>query len=295
MKMKKTWILVVAISLIAIGGILQFIYGNMFSTGDYSMNYFAAGDYACGIFAAGKFSIGIFSVGIFSVGIFSLGIFNLGFYAIGLFVLAWKKRLPNSLLYFLKTNSNSIKTTLVMAFVFVLSVNASAQNESKFSLSGGFGGPMINVASVSTSASIAIGGGGAAVFSSGLFIGGFGFETSDMVNAKSKLDNYKLKTEYGGLWLGYISKIGKSYRITGSLKTGFGEAQLINDGIKQTYFDDLIVFTPEIAFSKRFRFSAIELGLFYNIFTGIDFHDHSNNDFSGLGMSLTFKFGGGYF
>jgi hypothetical protein len=101
---KRVWIILVAFVLLVIGIVLQFTNGNMLSAGDYSMNYFAAGDFACGVFAAGKFSVGIFSVGIFSLGIFSLGIFNIGLYAIGLFVLAWKKRLPDTILEFLKSS-----------------------------------------------------------------------------------------------------------------------------------------------------------------------------------------------
>lgn len=89
--MKKSFILISAALLLALGLILNNTVGSMFSSGDYCLNYFAAGDYAVGVFAAGRFSVGIFSAGIFSVGLFSLGIFNVGIYATGLFLWAWKK------------------------------------------------------------------------------------------------------------------------------------------------------------------------------------------------------------
>jgi len=92
--MKKSWILIAASLLIVAGLILNFTVGNMFSAGDYCMNYFAAGDFAIGVFAAGKFSVGIFSAGIFSVGIFSISIFNVGLYSVGLFIFGWKKSYP---------------------------------------------------------------------------------------------------------------------------------------------------------------------------------------------------------
>jgi hypothetical protein len=92
MKKKSLFIPVTAALLLVTGLVLQLTTGNMFSAGDYSMNYFAAGDFACGVFAAGQFSIGIFSAGIFSVGIFSVGIFNVGLYAVGFFLFAWRKR-----------------------------------------------------------------------------------------------------------------------------------------------------------------------------------------------------------
>jgi len=92
--MKKYWILIVAVTLLIIGILLNVKFGNMFGSGPYSLKYFASGDYAIGVFAAGKFAIGIFSAGIFSIGIFSIGIFNVGVYSLGLFMFAWKKKYP---------------------------------------------------------------------------------------------------------------------------------------------------------------------------------------------------------
>ena len=92
--MKKIWIPIVAVVLLAVGTILQFTQGDMLSAGEYVFNYFAAGDFALGVFAAGKFSCGIFSIGIFSIGIFSVSIFNISIYSIGIFVIGYKKRLP---------------------------------------------------------------------------------------------------------------------------------------------------------------------------------------------------------
>ena len=95
MKTKNSiFIAVLAVVLFIVGIILAYTHGNMFSAGDYAMNYFAAGDFAVGIFSAGKFSVGIFSVGIFSVGLFSIGIFNIALYGLGFFILAWVKKYP---------------------------------------------------------------------------------------------------------------------------------------------------------------------------------------------------------
>ncbi len=101
---KKFWIILTAVVLFIIGMFLEFTNGGVCSVGNFSFNYFSTGDYALGVFASGKFAIGIFSVGIFSIGIFSIGIFNVGLYAVGLFVLAWKKRLPKTLMEYLKVN-----------------------------------------------------------------------------------------------------------------------------------------------------------------------------------------------
>lgn len=91
-KTKYAWIGLVAIVLMIIGLIAQFIYGDLFSAGDTSFNFFASGNFAAGVFAAGTFSVGIFSAGIFSFGIFSIGIFNMGLYAVGIFVYGYRKR-----------------------------------------------------------------------------------------------------------------------------------------------------------------------------------------------------------
>ena len=98
-KMKKHWILILAIAGIFAGLIIHFTGTPVFSSGDYVCDYFAFGDYSMGVFAAGKFSVGIFSMGIFSIGIFSLGIFNIGLYTLGFFLLGWHKKYPEFLTF----------------------------------------------------------------------------------------------------------------------------------------------------------------------------------------------------
>jgi hypothetical protein len=90
--LKKYWILALAVILIIVGIVLNSIYGNVSSAGQFSSNYFAAGDFSMGIFAAGTFAIGVFSIGIFSIGIFSIGIFSIGLFSVGLFVIAKYKK-----------------------------------------------------------------------------------------------------------------------------------------------------------------------------------------------------------
>ncbi len=91
-KMKKYWIVLVAVTLVIVGIVLNVMQGDMASAGDFACNYFAVGNFACGVFAAGNFSMGIFSIGIFSIGIFSLSIFNIGIYTLGFFLIGVKKR-----------------------------------------------------------------------------------------------------------------------------------------------------------------------------------------------------------
>jgi len=95
--MKKVWFILLAVTLLIIGLVLNYTHSNMLSAGDFAFNYFAAGDFALGVFAAGKISAGIFSIGIFSIGIFSISVFNIAIYSVGIFVIAYKKRLPKLL------------------------------------------------------------------------------------------------------------------------------------------------------------------------------------------------------
>jgi hypothetical protein len=304
--MKKHWILLTAVALIIVGIILNAIFGHLFCTGAYCRNYFAFGDYAMGFFAAGKFSIGIFSagtfsigifsIGIFSIGIFSLGIFNIALYAIGFFVIARHKRLPKLFYENSEHNSLNIKKPLMVLILVGAASVMQAQDSTKFRIAGGFGGPMVNVASITSKPALSIGGGGAMVFSNGLFVGGFGMGTSDLVTVKSTIADYKLQSEYGGLWLGYSKRVHKRYRMSASLKSGFGAVKLVNSGQKQLFYDDIFVLTPEISVSRRLNsYSAFELGVFYNAFTGVNFQNYRNEDFSSVGISLMLKFGGGKF
>lgn len=294
--MKKYWILLAAFVMFVVGVLICILQGNDFHIGSYTLRYFSSGDFALGVFSAGIFSIGVFSIGIFSIGIFSIGIFNIGLFAIGLFLIAWRKRLPLSFSQHYKSTRNVIKKPLLVLMLVALSITVSAQKNKKITIEGGYGGPIINSSLIASKPTLSIGGGGAMILNNGFYIGGFGLGTSDLVPVSSKYDNYNLQVEYGGFWLGYIEKLKKGYRISTSIKTGFGAAKLKNDHLGQLYYDDLVVFTPEISLSKRINcYSSIELGVFYNIFTGISFQNYHNNDFSNIGVSLMFKFGGGYF
>jgi hypothetical protein len=294
--MKKHWILLLAAILFVIGVFTCIIHGNNFQIGEFAIKYFSAGDHALGVFSIGMFSIGFFSMGIFSIGLFSFGIFNIGLYVIGILTISWRKRFPDLFLEMFQSIGIGTKRPLFVLLLLGVTFAASAQEPHKFQLSGGFGGPFINVSTITSKPSIAIGGGGAAVFNNGLFVGGFGVGTSDMLTVKSSVINYKLQVEYGGFWLGYIRKLYKKYKISASMKAGFGEAKMIDDSQKQLYYDDIVVFSPEISISRKISgISAIELGAFYNAFTDINFQNYRNKDFSSLGVSLKFKFGGGYF
>jgi hypothetical protein len=294
--MKKHWILLSAITLLVVCLITLATHGNDIQIGSHQIKLFSAGDYSIGIFSAGEFSIGIFSAGIFSVGIFSIGIFNLALYAIGIFAYAWKKRLPNTFSNLREMkNSNTAKVLMVLVLCGY-ALTTSAKEPLKIQLDGGFGCPIINLSTMGSHPTIAIGGGGAMVLTNGIYIGGFGMGTSSMLSVESNVTDYELNVEYGGLWLGYEKRLNNRYKLSTSFKTGFGQAQLVKASEHLLYYDKIMVLTPELTISRKINgFMAIDLGLFYNVFTGIDLEKYQDSDFSSIGLSLMLKIGGGNF
>ena len=184
---------------------------------------------------------------------------------------------------------------LVLVLVLVLSVSVSSFSQtSKIGLFGGFGGPFINMSFIDAP-SFSIGGGGAALITKHLFIGGFGQGTSSINPVFSTLpgfENYRIESEVGGLWIGYIIRT-KHLHFTISGKSAWGELSLINTNTHATLFDDISILTPSFEIEKRLGNSVakISLGFFYNFYNGVNLETYSNKDLSAPGVSLGLTFG----
>lgn len=188
------------------------------------------------------------------------------------------------------------KQVLSFVIFIFLTVFVSANDTNKLHLTiGGYGGPFSNFSIITAKPVLMFGGGGGFVVNRKLFIGGFGMETTDKIDIKANIADYKLNVEYGGLWIQYKVLKYKSFSISTSLKTGFGEVKMISKSSSNVYSDNLVVYVPEIIFSKRFNgVMGIDFGIFYNHFTEINFQNYSNSDFSNIGASIMMKFGSGY-
>lgn len=185
------------------------------------------------------------------------------------------------------------KTILSAVLVFTLVLTGFSQKSISIGLHGGFGGPFINTTFLDEP-SFSIGGGGAALITKNIFFGGFGQETSliNPVNSTlSGFENYRIESEFGGLWLGYIIRT-KHLDFTISGKSAWGEISLINPNIQVTEYDNISVLIPSFEIEKRLgSITKISLGVFYNFYNGVKLESYTNKDFSAPGVSLSFKFG----
>ncbi len=184
---------------------------------------------------------------------------------------------------------------LVLSAIFMLSIAFSvfSQKPLTVGLFGGFGGPFMNVTFLDAP-SFSVGGGGAALLTKNIFLGGFGQSTSSINPINSKIagfENYKIETEMGGLWIGYILRT-KYIDFSFSGKSAWGHIYLDDTNIQTTIYDDISVLTPSFEIEKRIGgITKISLGVFYNFYNGVNIVSYNNSDFSAPGISLNLKFG----
>lgn len=184
------------------------------------------------------------------------------------------------------------KLSLVLITVFVFTFSSFSQKSLSIGLHGGFGGPMFNTTFFG-SPSFSIGGGGAALISNHLFIGGYGMGTSSINPIFSDIPDYedfKIESEYGGVWVGYIFRTKNVY-FTVSGKSAWGDLQLINTTEHQIIYSDIAILTPSLEIERKFGFMSIAVGAYYNFFRNVDLLTYTNSSFSAPGVSLNLKFG----
>lgn len=120
---------------------------------------------------------------------------------------------------------------------------------------GGFGGPLLQLASVNDQLAFYNGGGGGAIVNGKFFIGGYGMGLSGNHNinparlANSNSENtYQLDFGHGGLWLGYNFKPAKMFHFTLSSTLGGGNFSIEaynDDGFQAEYVSgNTLVLTP---------------------------------------------------
>lgn len=107
------------------------------------------------------------------------------------------------------------------------------------------------------------------VFKNRCYIGGFGIGTTGQLPAAAAPAGYRRKAEYGGLMLGYLYSLPKLWRMGLGVKTGTGNAMLVQKENQHLYYDRFWLFSPELSVSRRINeMVAAELALHYNFFAG---------------------------
>lgn len=127
-----------------------------------------------------------------------------------------------------------------------------------------------------------------------LIIGGYGqgvsidrvYELYDGIN-----DFANVGVSHGGFWLGYIIMPDKAIHPTVSVQTGWGRAKIESD--YSDYTDNIFAVNPMVDVELNItRFFKIGIGGHYTFVNGINtLEGVSNEEFSGPGGTLSFRFG----
>jgi len=151
----------------------------------------------------------------------------------------------------------------------------------------GFGSFMLNFGSNNKDGYVLSGGGGAALINKTYFIGGFGMNGN--INTIAETDAIKsVDLNYGGFWFGYIYNKDMLIHPTASLKLGWGSATVKRDGIS----DNIFALVPQVGAELNvFKWAKVELGLGYQLISGINLINVSASQFRKLQIGLELKFG----
>lgn len=181
----------------------------------------------------------------------------------------------------------------ILASLFCVA-SLHAQQETLFGnvdIWGGFGGPLFEISAINGESVVSIGGGGAVIMDN-FFFGGYGIGTDDASHTFEG-EEYNIKLNHGGIWLGLTSNPNKLIHLYSSARLGWGRARLRQNG--DTMFSDRVFsVTPELGFEVNVT-QFFQLGFTggYRVITGInDLPGIGNSDFSNIVGGITLRFGG---
>lgn len=188
---------------------------------------------------------------------------------------------------------------IAITFTFFITSNTFAQTETdnestsfntlinRIDDFSGFGSFMMNFGSNNKNSYVLSGGGGAALFNKMYYVGGFGM--SGNINVVKQTDApVTVDLNYGGFWLGYIYKKDMLVHPTASLKLGWGNASIQNSNLS----DNIFAFIPQVgAEINVMKWVKLELGLAYQLVSGINLINVDASQFRKLHVGLDFKFG----
>lgn len=187
------------------------------------------------------------------------------------------------------------KELLLFVLLFISTLPSFSQSETLFSDVDevvGFGGPIVEFSAFKGEVVPAVGGGGG-VFLNDFFIGGYGIGGLDFRDPSIELDNYRMKLNHGGFWLGYNHNQDKVLHFYGSAKLGWGGIDVKYNGAGERPNDNVFVIQPEAGVEVNlFRWFKLVGTVGYRAVTGVnEIETQNNSDFSGITGALTFRFG----
>lgn len=185
------------------------------------------------------------------------------------------------------------KKYIIIIFLSILYQFANAQLIDK---SGKFGGPISTIAKSNLGTSVSFGGWGTFIMRGNFHTGIYGQVSTSIISKKSLHHNYldyEVKNRFTGLWIGFYQCFEKTDKVHISYftKLGFGNVNLDDETNSITKYDKAICITPSIeGIFKVTSFMHIGLGVFYEIYNGIDFLNYTNSDFNAIGASISIRF-----
>jgi len=166
--------------------------------------------------------------------------------------------------------------------------------------SGGFGGPVLKISSVSGEAGLLVGGRGGWIIkinpSTSLVIGGGGYGLTTDVKANNVFINNQqqyLSVGYGGVELEYVHQSYRLVHFSIQSLIGAGSVGYQNKNHDdRTNDDSFFVWEPGVnVLLNVTHFFRIGTGLGYRLTSGSHLTEAADSDLSGITGIITFKFG----
>jgi len=189
-----------------------------------------------------------------------------------------------------------MKKNLMVVVLSFFALQVFGQVETLFNRAhvvGAFGGPIVEFSQFKGDYITSSGGGGGLIIDD-FFIGGYGMGTVNFNDLIVDNEDLRMEMGHGGFWLGYTYASHKLVHVFASAKLGWGgiDVEIDDSGFKSN--DAIFVATPEVGIEMNvFRWFKIAGTVGYRSVTGVNnIPGQSNEDFSGLAGSVTFRFGG---
>ncbi len=198
-----------------------------------------------------------------------------------------------------------MKRSILLITCFILGLTIFAQDDYKTIFNAGniekvrgFGGPLMSFTSVDGEFAHMMGGGGGVILNDQLILGGFGIGLTNRIDAERTIngvveyEGLQVELGYGGLWFGYIIKGNAPIHPVINTQLGWGSLDITNNNFVKTSSDAVFVLNPIVELEMNItRFFRMSVGANYSIGFGVGTDGFDNQDISGAGGFLAFKFG----
>jgi hypothetical protein len=197
-----------------------------------------------------------------------------------------------------------MRQLVLIVFAVLFSINLFAQkddyeyksifgDDKHYSGVGGFG---FGISYLGGEMAICSGGSGAVILNRKFLFGGYGtgINSDKSITYTDKSDNSitldNVEIGHGGLWMGYVFGGSNAIHPVVSLQSGFGSVAYYNADYRTV--DPIFVVNPKVEIEFNItRYFRIGVGGNYLLTTGVNRYGMNDNDYSGPGGQIAFRFG----